>query len=112
MADYNVKFKQHYDVNFSKEFVIHHIDGNHSNDDIDNLMILPRALHSKYHVLKRIIDNNRLPTTINGNSVNNRTMLLDYYERFIEVLKECNKWHDFKLYLDGKLPNIHGLVLR
>lgn len=25
--------------------------------------------------------------------------------------EECGKWYDFKLYLDGELPNIHGITL-
>lgn len=109
--NYNAKFKRHYGIKFDKKYIVHHIDENRGNNDISNLMVLPRGLHSKYHILKRIIDNNRLPTTINGNQANNRTMLSNYYERFLEVLNECNKWHDFKMYLDGKLPNIHGIVL-
>lgn len=109
--NYNKKFKRHYNINFGKEYVIHHIDGNHSNDEISNLLLLPRKLHSKYHILKSVIDNHPLSTTISGNQVNQGNYYLSYYERFIEVLNECNKWHDFKMYLDGKLPNIHGIEI-
>lgn len=112
MAEYyNTKFKRYYNIDFSKDYIIHHIDGNHGNDDISNLMILPRKLHSQYHVLKNVIDNHALSTIISGNQANQNNYYLGYYERFIAVLNECNKWYDFKMYLDGKLPNIHGIEL-
>lgn len=108
---YNKKFRQHYGIDFTKNYIVHHIDGDHSNDDISNLMLLPRGLHSQYHVLKRIIDNHALSTTITGNEVGAGNYYLQYYERFIAVLNECNKWRDYKSYLDGKLPNVHGIKL-
>ena len=108
---YNKIFKRHYNINFGKEYVIHHIDGNHSNDEISNLLLLPRWLHSKYHILKAVIDNHPLATTISGNQANQGNYYLGYYKRFIAVLEECNKWYDFKMYLDGNLPNIHGIEI-
>ena len=108
---YSEKFKKQYNVDFGKEYIIHHIDGNHNNDDINNLMILPRGLHSKYHLLKSVIDNHALNTTISGNSVSANNYYLTYYEKFIEVLHECNKWLDFTRFLAGEMPNIHNIKL-
>ena len=51
MEDYRKKFKKYYGVNFGKEYEIHHIDLNHENNEIDNLMILPKKLHQDYHTL-------------------------------------------------------------
>ena len=49
LKDYREKFKRYYGLEFSKDYHIHHIDLNHSNNDIDNLMIVPKELHEVYH---------------------------------------------------------------
>ena len=35
------------------EFVIHHMDGNRKNNDIDNLVPLCRPCHSKWHEIHK-----------------------------------------------------------
>jgi hypothetical protein len=107
--DYRTKFKQHYKIDFDGSYVVHHIDGNRENNDIENLMILPFGLHRQYHIFKRVIDNHSLPTNICGNQASCGTYYLNYYEKFVAILHECNKWYDFKRYLDGKIPNIHNI---
>ena len=57
LKGYRKKYKRYYGIEFDRSYAIHHIDGNHENND------------------------------------------------------ECGKWYDFKLYLDGELPNIHGITL-
>ena len=109
--NYNKLYKQYYGIKFGRNYVVHHIDGNHDNNDMANLLLLPRWLHSQYHVLKAVIENHPLPTLIGGNQVKQSTYYLDYYERFIDTLKECNRWYDYKMHIDGKIPNIHGIKL-
>lgn len=36
-------------VNQYKKYVLHHKDGNHNNNKIDNLIIIPQVLHNAYH---------------------------------------------------------------
>ena len=111
-VNYNRIYKQHFNIEFDSSFVVHHIDGNHENNSIENLLLLPRVLHSRYHSLKNIVNNHRLTTTITGNQANQNNYYISYYEDFINVLNKCNKWYDYRQYLDGKLPNIHGIKLR
>ena len=42
-------FEEKYDVIIPRDFEVHHIDLNHFNNDLSNLMILPKVLHRKYH---------------------------------------------------------------
>lgn len=35
----------------SKEFVVHHINHNRGDNRVNNLLLLPKKLHSKYHLL-------------------------------------------------------------
>jgi hypothetical protein len=38
----------------TKFLCVHHIDHNHSNDDLHNLLLIPKRLHNKYHMLYNI----------------------------------------------------------
>lgn len=109
--DYRKKYKKHFNIEFGKEYAVHHIDGDRSNNDINNLVLLPSKLHSKYHFQKQIIEGQPLPTTISGNGLNGQSYYLSCLEDFLETLKECNKWFDYKMYLEGCIPNIHGIEL-
>ena len=48
---------------------------------------------------------------ISDNALHGQSYYLTCLEEFIETLKECNKWYDYKMYLDGKIQNIHGIEL-
>ncbi len=115
--NYRRKYKKHYGIDFSRKYDIHHIDLNHENDDIGNLVLLPKKLHSRYHFLLsscRISENSTiisLDTAICSNSLNNNNYQLNEATELLKTVSECNKWYDYKLYLDGLIPNIHGIKL-
>ncbi|MDO4649772.1 MAG: hypothetical protein Q4B26_14105 [Eubacteriales bacterium] len=46
---YRKKYSQYYGLSFDGYYAVHHIDFNHDNDDISNLMLLPLATHTVYH---------------------------------------------------------------
>ena len=112
LKDYRVKYKRYYDIEFGNDYAVHHIDGDRTNNDISNLVLLPKELHSKYHFQKSIIDSQPLPTRITGNGLNSQSYYLACLESFMKTLQECNKWYDYKLFLEGAIPNIHHLYLR
>ena len=110
MTNYINKYKKYYNIQFdSRKYHIHHIDGNRENNDISNLLLLPASLHREYHTLLRTIDRMKFPTQIKGNAVSHDNLCLIGFSNFINVLNECNKWHDYKMYLEGMLPNIHNI---
>lgn len=111
LKNYRTKYKRYYGIDFGKEYAIHHIDGNRSNNDINNLVLLPTKLHSKYHFQKQIVESQPLPTQISGNGLLGQSYYMNCLDSFLETLKECNKWHDYKQHLDGLMPNIHGIEL-
>ena len=37
LKDYRKKYKRYFGIDFGKEYAIHHIDGDHSNNDINNI---------------------------------------------------------------------------
>lgn len=40
----------------SNDYEVHHIDSNRDNNDIYNLVALPRKLHKRYHHIKALFD--------------------------------------------------------
>lgn len=114
--NYRQLYKERYSIDFGGDYDIHHIDFNHSNNDISNLLLLPHDLHVKYHNLVNYYSNSKqkiISPLITGNEVNANTYLMDLLEDLIRTITECNKWYDYKLYLDGKLPtNIHNIEVQ
>lgn len=49
MSNYRQFYKDYYHLSFNKNIQIHHIDRNKENNDILNLIALPKVLHLKYH---------------------------------------------------------------
>jgi len=47
--DYRQYYKDYYGIEFDENMVIHHIDFDRSNNNIDNLLMMPKELHAKYH---------------------------------------------------------------
>lgn len=111
LKGYRTKYKRYYGIDFGSEYAVHHIDGNRENNDISNLVLLPSKLHSKYHFQKTVIEATPLPTRISGNGLNVQSYYLACLEEFLETIAECNKWYDYKMYLEGRIPNIHCIEL-
>lgn len=51
LKNYRTKYKRYYGIDFDSSYDVHHIDGNHENNNINNLLLLPKDLHQKYHEL-------------------------------------------------------------
>ena len=109
-----VKFyKQSLNIDFdSSKFEVHHIDQDRSNNDIENLLLLPKELHHQYHRLKpsKINLTIDIVSVVDGSSGSN-DYLLETIIPFIRCWKECCKWKDYKYYLLGVIPNIHNINL-
>lgn len=124
MINYREYYKQYYNIDFSDDYDIHHIDLDRNNNSIENLLLIPKSLHLKYHnaikPVSFICDKNiQLDKSIwvNFNAKITTNAIQDCYqlevlETLIPILWECNVWGDYKAYLDGKIGNIHNIVLK
>jgi hypothetical protein len=120
MKDYRKKFKKHYGIDFDgQKYHIHHIDCNRENNDINNLMMLPKKLHQQYHFYKNIMDSYidnghfkfemKIKNIFTNNVYENR--MVEDLIKFIDIRNECSKWGDYKCYLNGEIYNIHNIKL-
>lgn len=117
--NYREKFEKHYGIEIPQGFEVHHIDLNHDNNDVKNLMILPKWLHRQYHKAVSMLDQNIMEglkkaerainvSVCNSNILEYRKLCL---EQLFSTLSLCSRWVDYKHYLDGTMPNIHHIEL-
>ena len=113
MENYRKIYEKYCNIKIPKGYVIHHIDGNRENNDIRNLVMLPNELHKKYHeILTRLetkfVVNKRITSIYeSGSGINEYSSTI--YIQFINTIKQCNKYVDYRDYLLGLIPNIHNL---
>ena len=55
MESYRKFYEKKLNIKIPKGYEIHHIDENRKNNQINNLVMLPKELHKKYHNIKEQI---------------------------------------------------------
>ena len=71
MTDYRKLYEKYYHIGWDrKKYEIHHKDRNRENNEINNLVLLPKKLHKEYHRLISIVqyDFERFEDFLNINS--------------------------------------------
>lgn len=48
-TNYRQYYKDYFGIDFGPEMAVHHIDFDRSNNNIENLLLMPKELHSRYH---------------------------------------------------------------
>ena len=49
MSNYRKKYQKHHNLELDSNTDVHHIDWNRKNNDIDNLIAIPKSLHVRIH---------------------------------------------------------------
>lgn len=112
--NYRKYYEDKCNIKIPKDFEIHHIDGNRNNNNIKNLVMLPKELHQEYHYIVEKLKNqfcieyNITSILDNGNGINEVSHY--YYQKFYEIISKCNKYADYRDYLLGYIPNIHRII--
>ena len=56
MKDYRKIYADYFGIKWDRKiFEVHHLDRNRENNDINNLVLLPKKLHKEYHKIISII---------------------------------------------------------
>ena len=93
---------------YDSNFAIHHINFDRSDNRIDNLVALPKGLHSRYHFLKRIKVSGIPELDMIGSSAEVREAeyfeqkIINVYQDFYDTLRESAKWVDERDRLLGR----------
>lgn len=99
--NYREKYKRYYGIDFDKDFDVHHIDLDRENNDIDNLILLPKILHERYHKclteISGITDISKLKiiNVKNGCQFEHGALL-----RFCTVMRQISVWKAHKANLE------------
>jgi hypothetical protein len=96
---YKAYYENHFMVDIDNDkFVVHHIDFNGDNNDIDNLLVLPAALHKRYHAALEEVDTNEVyvPYAICTNRLTSESFNYGLLRDYMEVYAECMKWMERK----------------
>ena len=92
------------------DFDIHHLDFNRDNNNISNLVALPRDLHSKFH---KTYNDLHIPDKIDLIPTDSfRTGIINIcvqsMAEYEKVYNEVISWITYRDYLMGILPNIYN----
>lgn len=116
MVDYRRAYKRYFNIEFGSEYVVHHIDFDRENNDISNLLLLPRELHSKYHMIINAITIDSSKPKADGiiDVRLSNILITDYnfkmFEHLPETVAECFKWEEWRRYRydEGVKAHIFG----
>lgn len=97
--NYRLKYKLYYNIDFDRKYVIHHIDGNHNNNEISNLILLPIDLHSKYHTYRDAFERETengmcFDLSAGGFMVFGHNLL--YLNPLIDIMNKLQVWVNYK----------------
>lgn len=109
--DYRSIYEKATGVVLPLSFDVHHIDGNRDNNDIMNLVALPKELHHQYHQTSTFLRDGYFERLIGqcppmGRAYN--ITLIKEQVKAVEIWEKCQRWVDHRNYLLKLFPNIHN----
>lgn len=97
--NYRKLYKKHFCIDFSNDYVVHHMDFDRANNDISNLLLLPKELHASYHMILNVISGYNPICGCEKGLINialSNTVITDYgfnmLEKLPDVIRDCHKW--------------------
>lgn len=95
MKNYRKLYSDKYRIVIHKDLDIHHIDCNRENNDIDNLILLPKKLHQDYHTYFRVVESASLNWSCSDYSI-------EVLRNFCNVMEIIQEWKTYKMLLDNE----------
>lgn len=104
---YRKIYEDYYGIEIPAGMDIHHIDEDRENNDIANLLMLPKDIHSRYHIWKREFD--RLER-FDGLLLSHNQYAFTVIAEFGKVCEECVRWMGLKSQLEMRkmMGDVHG----
>lgn len=97
-SNYRQYYKEYYGIDFGKEFSVHHIDMNRDNNDISNLLLLPKEVHNRFHLsaysYKEGIES--INPNLNRICACGLNYEINMLKTYIDTIIEIQKWIGYK----------------
>ena len=101
--DYRQFYREYYGIDFGPEMAVHHIDFNHENNSIDNLLLMPKKLHAKYHFAVSCLNGSgtgEVNESVKLNWIEGVCMQKSRFKTLYEALDELEPWLAYKKSLE------------
>lgn len=106
--NYRKIYENYYSIKIPKGFVIHHIDEDRSNNEIQNLLMMPAELHTKWHSIKQRCGRSQMMKTLDymfDLDNNHFFVIASMLEKYMGVRIEVQEWISEKQFMDYMLKN-------
>lgn len=112
MENYRKIYEKKCNIKIPKNYEIHHVDFNRENNNIRNLVMLPKEIHQEYHKAYEELNSFYIQKEIisiidKGNGINE--IYKNKYEKFIRIWEECCKYANYRDFCLGLIPNFSGI---
>lgn len=97
--NYRKYYKEYYGIEFGNEFDIHHIDAIRENNDINNLILLPKSLQQQYH--SKLYGAKNTWEKIDIARIYQSSYAFDELEKYLKVAEQMLEWSGLKHTLDN-----------
>lgn len=99
--NYRQYYKDYYGIEFGQDMVVHHIDFDRSNNNINNLLLLPNKLHAKFHFALSMLVGLDGERELNKELQLTSPMVPIHYSRWLRImadtLDEISPWIRMKM---------------
>ena len=93
-------YKEYYGIDFGEDMDVHHLDFNRDNNCIDNLLLIPKEIHNKFHLcsnsvsgIKNYYNPQKLILGSSGSSYE-----VQMIKCYFDAIEKMEKWNSFKYY--------------
>jgi len=96
-SNYRKEYLKYFDLEDDKNFQVHHLDLNRDNNNIYNLVLLPKNVHKRFHFFIAEFRNreNEIVTLDLSNPFKS-IMEVETCAKILPILKEIKKWEDIR----------------
>lgn len=113
--DYRKFYEQQTKRKVPSDFDVHHIDLNHENNDINNLVAIPKELHIEFHstynhIYLPVDKSELLPQGLLGKKGNGfNWFVFRQFELYYKNCEAVSEWIDYRDSLRGLIPFMNNV---